>query len=167
VSSPTARSRATRRSRLLADAKNPDSKAKGHCRFCGAKVVAPRKTFCSGGKVWFTRAGEMTDAPWGCVEEWKVRTMHGFLRRVVWARDRGKCAGCGKVCGNWRGPWVADHEVPLFKGGSAGLANVQTLCASPDGGCNAAKTAAERRVEPGFQPRWLTLEDVRAAIAAS
>ena len=115
-------------------------------QYCGPDAVSPpRRTFCSGGKVWFVRReGSMTNASlWGCVEEWKVRTSAGFLRRVVWARDRGVCANCGDACGTLRGPWIAEHRMALFLGGDGSLSNVQTLCAAK---CDKVKTRVDRTV---------------------
>jgi|HubBroStandDraft_5_1064220.scaffolds.fasta_scaffold35589_6 5-methylcytosine-specific restriction endonuclease McrA len=101
------------------------------------------------------------EGDWGCVEEWKVRTHAWFLRKVVWLRDRGICARCGKQCG--RDGWIADHVVPLYRGGDGSLPNVQTLCVP----CNKTKTAEDAalpKLEPGFQPRWLTYDEVCRAV---
>lgn len=161
----------TRRARLLADAKNPDSSIPGHCRWCAKPVAPPRRTFCSGGKFRFLRGRDAgTEGEWGCVEEWKIRTHVWFLRKIVWARDRGVCARCGAYCGPCRGGrWVADHKVPLYRGGTGALDNVQTLCTGALD-CNARKTredAALPKLEPGFQPRWLTYAEVLAATRAA
>lgn len=52
------------------------------CRQCGKEVPKGRRTFCG-------------DA---CVEAWRVRTDPAFLRKLVWNRDRGRCAACGMSC---------------------------------------------------------------------
>jgi 5-methylcytosine-specific restriction protein A len=136
-----------RRDRLLADARNPDGELRGPngrvlCRWCGTEVTPPRRTFCSGGGIRFHRGGATWEGAWGCVEEWRVRTSSSFLRRVVWARDRGRCAGCRRACGGLRGAWVADHRHALCLGGSGGLDNLQTLCRE----CESVKTRVDHRV---------------------
>lgn len=65
----------------------------------------------------------------------------GHQRRIVWARDRGRCAECGVVHGR-TGAWDVDHVVPLERGGENRPGNLQTLCRRP---CHAAKTAREAR----------------------
>jgi hypothetical protein len=148
----------TRYERLLAGAKNPSGALRGPngrvlCRWCGTEVAPPRRTFCSGGKVWFVyREGSMTNATlWGCAEEWKIRAQPGFLRRVVWARDRGRCAGCGRACGGRGGAWIAEHTHALFLGGSGSLANVRTLCRD----CDRVKTRVDRSVATAVRARGI------------
>lgn len=46
---------------------------------CGRHPVKPRKT-------WFSES---------CVESWKMVNDPATIRRMVWRRDRGKCAICG------------------------------------------------------------------------
>ena len=109
------------------------------CRWCRAEVPRPRRTFCS-------------DA---CVHEWKLRTNPGYLREMVFARDRGVCAACGidtlslrrdmrkldyaarrEFLKKWRlregsrkSFWDADHVVPVSEGGGqCDLSNMRTLC---------------------------------------
>jgi 5-methylcytosine-specific restriction endonuclease McrA len=52
------------------------------CRQCGVEVQPPRRTFCS-------------DA---CVDEWKIKTSPGHVRRKLLERDRGVCVSCGLDC---------------------------------------------------------------------
>jgi 5-methylcytosine-specific restriction endonuclease McrA len=117
------------------------------CRWCGAEVPPRRRTFCS-------------DA---CVHEWKLRTDPSYLRKQVFARDRGVCAACGvdtealrkdkrkldyaarrafeKQWGGRRHLWDADHIVPVAEGGGeCGLDNLRTLCLK----CHREATAALR-----------------------
>lgn len=61
--------------RLKYDADNP----KGLCRWCHATVQPPRRTFCN-------------DI---CVHEYLIRSNNQYMRKIVWERDRGVCAGCG------------------------------------------------------------------------
>lgn len=59
------------------------------------------------------------------------------MRAVVFARDKGVCAGCGvdatrcipkrRSRPNSAG-WVADHIIPLAFGGADDLTNIRTLC---------------------------------------
>lgn len=108
------------------------------CRWCGGTLPQGRRSFCSGGKVRATYRGVFNKHKWGCVEEWRLRRDATFLRRVVYARDGGVCAACGKqtvvgVKANAAGHlWRADHVVPIFLGGSGALTNVQTLCIDCD-----------------------------------
>lgn len=53
-------------------------------------------------------------------------------------RDRYTCQGCGRVTQELE----VDHIVPLWQGGADVDANLQSLCAGPDG-CHAQKTARE------------------------
>lgn len=49
------------------------------CRWCKVEVKPPRRTFCS-------------DA---CVHEYKIRRDPGYVRMLVFERDKGICALCG------------------------------------------------------------------------
>lgn len=49
------------------------------CRWCGQEVPRGRQTFCSN----------------DCVREHKIRTNPGYVRQLLFARDRGVCAICG------------------------------------------------------------------------
>ena len=50
--------------------------------------------------------------------QWRQR------RGRVFVRDGYKCCGCGRV----GGPFECDHIVPLHKGGTDDMDNLQTLC---------------------------------------
>lgn len=124
------------------------------CRWCGTEVDPPRRTFCS-------------DA---CVHEYKLRSNPGYLRRLVFQRDRGVCAACGvdtealrrsvralrtavarrARCATLRFPvgrlsgswWDADHILAVEEGGGeCDLSNIQTLCVP----CHVQKTAEHAR----------------------
>lgn len=56
--------------------KAPDGTAL--CRWCERPVKKPRLTFCSG----------------DCVHEWKLRSNPGYVRGLVFKRDKGVCASC-------------------------------------------------------------------------
>jgi 5-methylcytosine-specific restriction endonuclease McrA len=63
---------------------NPDRLAKGPngralCRWCQQEVPKGRSTFCSN----------------ECVHEHKIRTNPGYVRQLLFKRDRGVCAVCG------------------------------------------------------------------------
>lgn len=110
------------------------------CRFCHEEIPKRRRTFCSD----------------ECVDQHKLRTNPGYLRKRVYRRDRGVCAACGMDTveleswlretkapkATWirqlgaaqsdrrrRGFWDADHILPVFKGGGeCDLSNVRSLC---------------------------------------
>ena len=134
------------------------------CRWCGAEVPIPLRTFCSN----------------SCVNEFVVRRSPGRLRELVWERDRSVCALCRcdtdrlarvlavadrslvygrRVDSAWlwvlpllgfspfQSLWEADHIVPVIKGGGAcGLENIRTLC-RPCHRKETAKLARERADE--------------------
>jgi 5-methylcytosine-specific restriction enzyme A len=52
------------------------------CRWCRKPVELPRRTFC----------GDF------CVQQWKIRNQPGFARGLVFKRDKGACAECGRDC---------------------------------------------------------------------
>lgn len=67
------------------------------------------------------------------------------VRDYVFKRDRHQCQDCGE-----QSPAVKlqiDHVIPLAKGGSNDLSNLQTLCER----CNFAKGD---RTNPKFQRRY-------------
>lgn len=51
---------------------------RGLCRLCGVEVGKGRRTFCSD----------------DCVHRWKLQTDPGYVRGLVWKRDKGVCAAC-------------------------------------------------------------------------
>ena len=74
----------TRRRRAGAQGEPPrDQAGRPLCRWCGKPVKPPRRTFCD-------------DA---CVHEWRLRSDPGYVRRQVFARDRGVCSRCGLDAG--------------------------------------------------------------------
>lgn len=58
-----------------------------------------------------------------------------FLRKLVYERDGGVCALCGK----YDAKWERDHIVPLWEHGQDNLDNSQTLCRS----CHLRKSVGE------------------------
>lgn len=130
---------------------NPSSLPKGPngralCRRCGVEVPVGRQTFCSGRCTTFRHDGSVRAEGSGCVHEHCIRSRPVYARRCVWARDRGLCATCGKVCRNAGSEWQADHIVPVVEGGgSCGLEGLRTLCTA----CHreATKALAGRRAQ--------------------
>lgn len=106
---------------------------RGECRWCGAAILKRdgtanlRRTFC-GPK---------------CIKQFKLRSDWRFMRRHVFARDRGRCGECG-LAHEWKGRWQADHIVPLFAANGDWTCwdpdNVQVLCTKP---CHTRKTARD------------------------
>jgi 5-methylcytosine-specific restriction protein A len=95
------------------------------CRWCGLPVPSSRRTFCGT----------------HCVHEWLIRSDPRYVRTLVYRRDRGVCARCGRDC-SATGDWEAHHRVPVADGGGlCGLDGYQTLCRA----CHWAETAAWRR----------------------
>lgn len=70
------------------------------------------------------------------------------MRRAVYKRDRGRCAGCGVKTATKR-DWQADHIVPLYKAPREwyywSLSNVQTLCLD----CHGEKCRQEAKERAG------------------
>ena len=124
------------------------------CRWCRLEILAPRRrTFCSD----------------FCVHAWRLRSDPGYLRDLVFARDRGICALCTtdtvrefarlktsrgtartealEVWGmrsvrSRKSLWDADHIVPVAEGGGqCDLDNIRTLCLP----CHREVTADLRR----------------------
>lgn len=97
----------------------------GWCRICLKETLNER--------------GEKTKRTWHpeCLDRWWLHA--GKMREVVWKRDEGRCAKCGKEHRR-HGLWAADHIKPLKERGSMEIDNLQTLCESP---CHADKTRAE------------------------
>jgi len=63
------------------------------CRQCSVEVPKGRLTFCSD----------------GCVDEWKIKTNPGHVRRLVFKRDHGICCLCG------RDTVALDHELKQLR----------------------------------------------------
>lgn len=124
------------------------------CRWCRLEILARRRrTFCS---VY-------------CVHQWRLRSDPGYLRDLVFARDRGVCARCEgdtvaiynalkrargaarsaglslygmRTIASRRSLWDADHIRPVAEGGGqCDLDNLRTLCLP----CHREATAELRR----------------------
>ncbi len=124
------------------------------CRWCQLEILARRRrTFCSD----------------YCVHQWRLRSDPGYLRDLVFTRDRGICAACGtdtltaytqlkrsrgkaradaltlwgmKSVTSRRSLWDADHILPVAEGGGqCDLDNLRTLCLP----CHREATADLRR----------------------
>jgi 5-methylcytosine-specific restriction endonuclease McrA len=55
------------------------------------------------------------------------------VKKAVWKRDGGKCANCGSEV-----ELEFDHIIPVVKGGSSTIQNIQVLCRK----CNRKKHAS-------------------------
>lgn len=124
------------------------------CRWCQLEILARRRrTFCSD----------------YCVHQWRMRSDPGYVRELVFARDRGVCALCAadtvsiynalkrargparaaglslygmKTIASRRSLWDADHVRPVAEGGGqCDLDNLRTLCLP----CHREATAELRR----------------------
>ena len=62
----------------------------------------------------------------------KRENIPGHVKEEVWRRDRGRCVNCGV-----RENLEYDHILPVSKGGSSTVRNVQMLCEK----CNRSKGA--------------------------
>lgn len=64
------------------------------------------------------------------------RNVSSLLKRRVAARAKWKCSSCANILDEH---YEVDHIVPLWKGGSNQLANLQVLCCK----CHKTKTLTE------------------------
>lgn len=109
-----------------------------------------------------------------CSEAWRARTSPSYMRLLVFKRDKGVCAKCGKdvfegathrngspVTRRARGSghlWEADHILPVVEGGGeCTLENFRTLCIP----CHKQETAdlARRRAHDRHVKKPLPLFD--------
>lgn len=105
----------------------------GICRWCNQEVGQ-------------TKTGRISKSTWhkDCVAKYKFYYWPSYTRKIVWRRDKGKCANCGTQCAR-KGPtgWDLDHIIPLHLANGAEwaweLPNLQTLCKP----CHKAKSASE------------------------
>ena len=67
------------------------------------------------------------------------------VRSYVFERDKYQCQSCGKT--NEETELNIDHIIPLAKGGSNDISNLQTLCRS----CNQKK---KHHFDPRFKRRF-------------
>lgn len=138
-----------------------DESGRPLCRYCGASVQSPRRSWCSQ----------------ECVDEFLLRSSGSGFRSAVFRRDKGVCGCCGcdtehlqrildhaiesfrdlvsHEAGSWgwwerevwrvltglgfnekQSLWEADHIVEVVHDGETSLDNAQTLCVP----CHKAKT---------------------------
>lgn len=106
----------------------------GTCRWCNKPITKILKN------------GQVSKSTWhsDCVTQYKILHWPSYTRKMVWRRDKGKCAQCKHQCKR-KGPdgWDMDHIVPLHLANGQQwaweLPNLQTLCKP----CHKVKTAAE------------------------
>jgi hypothetical protein len=115
------------------------TKRKGKWGFNGRGHNGFRLCFCGcGQEVTMERR---TSLP-GHYDKWAKIHHPPTVRRLVWERDKGICAGCRKICYNSGRDWQADHILPVCEGGGeCGLENYRTLCTD----CHKKETAALAR----------------------
>lgn len=104
----------------------PKPRRKGKCRCgCSKEVSYPRRLWASDAcnkKAWEYYA--------------VIKGYRKVIKRLLWKRDKGICAECGKEC--HRREWDADHILSVAEGGGGcDLTNFQTLCKK----CHKKKTA--------------------------
>ena len=106
----------------------------GICRWCNGTITKKLKN------------GKPSKSTWHepCVAQYKTIHWPSYTRKLVWRRDKGKCASCGTKCDRkGTNGWHMDHRVPIFLANSElwvwELPNLQTLCKS----CHKEKTTAE------------------------
>lgn len=68
--------------------------------------------------------------------------LNASVRQYVFQRDRHRCQSCGQTTN-----LQIDHIIPLARGGSNDISNLQTLCAT----CNQRK---RDRLDPRFRRRY-------------
>src|SRR5947208_2395794 len=119
----------------------PTGQCHGHARHCfGQSVVAVARPYLVHGLV-----GGMIAAALGAllVLVWRWRTADApqaprrqaipqRVRHEVWRRDRGSCVECGS-----RARLEFDHIVPVSRGGSNSVRNIELRCEP----CNRRKSA--------------------------
>lgn len=89
----------------LEDVSSSGKAAKWKCNFCGKKTVV--------------REGEVNKpAP-----TFQRQIIEKDIQREVWQRDMGRCVECGS-----RENIEFDHIIPVSKGGSSTVRNIQLLC---------------------------------------
>lgn len=95
------------KSRFLKGAKHHQIKTDKNgnvlCRWCKGVVSPPRKTYCSK----------------ECVHEWKLRSSGSYLRKCIFKRDKGICAGCSldttKITKGFRRPLKNESKAQWIK----------------------------------------------------
>lgn len=120
-----------------------DTMPKGFCQWCGKSLKGTRsRRFCPPVKIdYYPYKRYECGLAWFFF--WKGTPA---FKKAVMIRDKFTCLLCGAVCiaENKHGVKLPDlgkleidHIIPVAKGGSADLANLQTLCK----GCNRSKGA--------------------------
>lgn len=85
------------------------------------------------------------------------RTFPAWAKKAVISRERGKCADCGKdLIQELEDNYHFDHILPLSKGGTNDLSNLQLLC----GPCNLTKSNNPIPVKSSI-PNYLQLREKR------
>jgi 5-methylcytosine-specific restriction protein A len=83
----------------------------------------------------------MTRTPWANKTKRQTSSRPwSRLRDAVFLRDKYQCQDCGRL--GSPSELECDHRIPLAKGGTDDMSNLQTLCGGKDG-CHAKKTITE------------------------
>jgi hypothetical protein len=85
-----------------------------------------RRHYPDGISAWVS-AENLRAAKMGASGRFTIAELEALCERFGW-----RCVGCGQEC-----PLGADHVVPLKKGGSNAIGNIQPMC----GSCNSTKRA--------------------------
>ena len=127
----------------------------GTCRWCNLPVA-------------LTPTGKVSKSRWHpiCLEEYKRIFWPKVTRNLVWKRDKGKCASCGKISPTKSLTWHMDHIKPLYEANGDitywYLENIQTLCLK----CHREKTSHEATMR-AEKRKELKCESVQAPTVSS
>jgi len=95
---------------------------------------------------------EGLQSQWVARERWPAR-----IKYILLARDRGKCAACGKdIVQELHDEPHIDHMFPISQGGCNDLVNLQLLCS----GCNRSKSDGEAQVATSV-PQYIRRPNIR------
>lgn len=129
------------------------------CPHCGSIVPAGKRCGCRPAPPRKTRSKRKPtpgDKTRGAREPWRKHYSNADYRRnrqKAMARQKGRCADCGKVCAEYRGgEWSTanmdgevDHVKPLCEGGTDDASNLELRCKSCHGKAEAKRREARKQ----------------------